>query len=217
MRMTRRPRTQRASGEGTQGPHEDGRHLPSPTVLSRGGSMRRGAGRIGGAVAALVLFTLALPGVAAAQHTVDITWNETKTYTAETIDVTFTFTLAVSGFTEYDITLLGASVETFPAISQGRVFVVTLRPDRQRDMVRVQVQRTVVEPNLTNHVIVSISLLPPLPPLPPLPAPTGTQREALEALYDATGGESWDHSTNWKDPNQPLSTWDSVGTDAVGL
>ena len=56
--MTRRPRTQRESGEGTQGPHEDGRPLPSPTVLSRGGSTRRGAGRIGGAVAALVLFTL---------------------------------------------------------------------------------------------------------------------------------------------------------------
>ena len=40
-------------------------------------------------------------------------------------------------------------------------------------------------------------------------------RAALEALYDATGGETWTISTNWKTA-APLGEWHGVSTDASG-
>ena len=40
-----------------------------------------------------------------------------------------------------------------------------------------------------------------------------TDREALEVLYDATGGASWTESTNWKTA-APLAEWYGVTTDA---
>ena len=43
--------------------------------------------------------------------------------------------------------------------------------------------------------------------------PTGTDRTALEALYDATGGDSWTTSTNWKTDN---GDWHGVTTDTDG-
>ena len=42
-----------------------------------------------------------------------------------------------------------------------------------------------------------------------------TDRTALEALYDATGGASWTDRTNWKTP-APLGDWHGVTTDAGG-
>ena len=42
-----------------------------------------------------------------------------------------------------------------------------------------------------------------------------TDREALEALYDATGGgDTWTTETNWMDDNQPLNAWHGVTTDS---
>ena len=44
--------------------------------------------------------------------------------------------------------------------------------------------------------------------------PTGTDRTALEALYDATDGEnSWTTKTNWKTNN---GDWHGVTTDVDG-
>ena len=43
----------------------------------------------------------------------------------------------------------------------------------------------------------------------------GTDRAALEALYDATGGPSWKSSTNWK-TSAPLDAWEGVSTDDAG-
>ena len=40
-------------------------------------------------------------------------------------------------------------------------------------------------------------------------------RNALVALYHATGGESWHDSTNWL-TDKPLSEWDGVKTDSTG-
>ena len=47
--------------------------------------------------------------------------------------------------------------------------------------------------------------------------PGGEQgdRAALEALYDATGGDGWTNDTNWK-TDVPLSEWYGVRTDAAG-
>ena len=42
-----------------------------------------------------------------------------------------------------------------------------------------------------------------------------TDRAALEALYDATGGANWTTSTNWKS-GVPLRDWHGVRTDSDG-
>ena len=42
-----------------------------------------------------------------------------------------------------------------------------------------------------------------------------SDRAALEALYDATGGAGWTYSTNWKS-SAPLGEWAGVTTDAAG-
>ena len=42
-----------------------------------------------------------------------------------------------------------------------------------------------------------------------------TDRAALEALYDATGGPNWTNNTNWK-TDTPLSEWFGVTTDGEG-
>ena len=42
-----------------------------------------------------------------------------------------------------------------------------------------------------------------------------TDREVLEALYDATGGASWTDGTNWKTA-APLGDWYGVTTDTAG-
>ena len=42
-----------------------------------------------------------------------------------------------------------------------------------------------------------------------------TDRAALVALYDATGGETWTNSTNWK-TDAPLGEWSGVTTGAGG-
>ena len=47
------------------------------------------------------------------------------------------------------------------------------------------------------------------------PLPAQPQREALEALYEATVGPNWVHSTNWTTP-APLDEWYGVDTDAAG-
>ena len=42
-----------------------------------------------------------------------------------------------------------------------------------------------------------------------------TDRAALVALYDATGGANWTNSTNWLS-SEPLSSWSQVLTDTNG-
>ena len=42
-----------------------------------------------------------------------------------------------------------------------------------------------------------------------------SDRAALEAFYDATGGSSWTNSTNWL-TDAPLSDWFGVTTDDSG-
>ena len=44
-------------------------------------------------------------------------------------------------------------------------------------------------------------------------APDNTDRAALIALYNATGGGHWYSSTNWLSDDEPISTWYGVTTD----
>ncbi|MDE2937306.1 MAG: hypothetical protein OXR67_00070 [Chloroflexota bacterium] len=46
-------------------------------------------------------------------------------------------------------------------------------------------------------------------------SPADTDREALMALYDATGGPTWHSSETWASAN-PFSEWAGVSTDAQG-
>ena len=70
-------------------------------------------------------------------------------------------------------------------------------------------------------VTVSDAAPPPIPPVPPppLPGPTqgsvATDRAALVALYDETGGGDWTNNNNWKS-SAALSTWHGVITDFDG-
>ena len=45
--------------------------------------------------------------------------------------------------------------------------------------------------------------------------PQSTDRQVLEALYDATGGPGWTTKTNWK-TSAPLDEWSGVSTDWAG-
>ena len=47
------------------------------------------------------------------------------------------------------------------------------------------------------------------------PARPGSDREVLEALYEAAGGASWTDGTGWMTP-APLGEWYGVATDAAG-
>ena len=163
------------------------------------------------AVAALVLLVLVpLEGGAQTAPTAEITWDQEAAYTAETFDLTFTFSEEVSGFTADDLHMQDGTVETFPAVSQGTVFVITIRPDRSEEQIIVVLLTESVtgvissEKNRQKGVSISLSRPPRL-----------TNREALEALYDATDGPNWTTSTNWKSA-EPLNTWYSVTTDADG-
>ncbi|MYE03681.1 MAG: hypothetical protein F4Y00_01715 [Bacteroidetes bacterium SB0662_bin_6] len=42
-----------------------------------------------------------------------------------------------------------------------------------------------------------------------------TDRAALVALYDATGGDNWRSKTNWKS-DKPLNEWYGIETDSTG-
>ena len=42
-----------------------------------------------------------------------------------------------------------------------------------------------------------------------------TERDALEALYDATGGADWNNNANWLG-GTPVSQWNGVTVDAIG-
>ncbi|MCZ0942610.1 MAG: SwmB domain-containing protein, partial [Gammaproteobacteria bacterium] len=43
-----------------------------------------------------------------------------------------------------------------------------------------------------------------------------SDKQALEALYDATGGDSWTDGAHWKSATEPLGSWHGVTTDGDG-
>ena len=51
--------------------------------------------------------------------------------------------------------------------------------------------------------------------LMPTPTPATTEKGALIALYQATGGANWTHNDNWL-TDEPLSTWYGVTADRSG-
>ena len=65
--------------------------------------------------------------------------------------------------------------------------------------------------------IITFTTLPPavLSTSPQIVEPPVTDRAALEAFYDATGGPRWTRRTNWK-TSAPLDDWYGVKTDSSG-
>ena len=170
----------------------------------------------------LLLLILGLPLGVSAQAgapTATATWDQlavyevaTVTYEAETFDLTVTFSEEVEGFEEADVGILqeAATIETFPAQSRGTVFVLTIRPDPSAERIFFLLDKGVVTSVVTglrNESDVILAVVPLSPPSPSL-----TEREALEALYDATGGPKWKHNTNWK-KTENLDDWYGVTTE----
>ena len=60
------------------------------------------------------------------------------------------------------------------------------------------------------RTVTDISLTLTVPPV------TGTEREALEALYHATDGPNWTSKDNWLDATKPLGDWHGVTTNTDG-
>ena len=61
------------------------------------------------------------------------------------------------------------------------------------------------------------SVLQPVPTYTPTPVPLAAEREALAALYEATGGSSWavDRQLHWRS-EVPLAHWTGVTLNAQG-
>ena len=54
-----------------------------------------------------------------------------------------------------------------------------------------------------------------VPTASPRPTQTMSEREALAAFYNATGGPNWNDNTNWLS-GAPLNEWHGVSTDSAG-
>ena len=82
------------------------------------------------------------------------------------------------------------------------------------------IEATTYDAGATGQFTLAISGLTAVVTPTPEPTPTpiytsATDRAALVALYDATGGTNWTNSSNWKSDSH-LSQWHGVRTDASG-
>ena len=175
---------------------------------------RRGQQRtrmLKGWVSALV-WGLALPLTAAAQPTVEITWDQLTVWSESSFTLTFTFSEAVEGFTAEDLDLgeylfvSPARKTNFQALS-ATTYTLEVTPDIV-DGERVRYVYVIVEAGAAQAVAdgadnaaaaLSISMLP-------------TNREVLEALYHATDGPKWTRRDNWLS-DKPLREWYGVTTE----
>ena len=68
---------------------------------------------------------------------------------------------------------------------------------------------------LTSQLLLGIVYLLVSPGMVAAQGTVETDRAALVALYDATGGDSWEDKTNWKS-DKPLNKWYGIETDSTG-
>ena len=91
----------------------------------------------------------------------------------------------------------------------------TLQPQKARVIIPVNAAQvanggTPKRETPTKRTVTDISLTLTVPPV------TGTEREALEAFYHATGGANWTSKDNWLDATKPLGEWHGVTTNSAG-
>ena len=162
-----------------------------------------------------------VPGSAQTTPTVTITWDEQAAWLEPSFTVTFTFSEAVEDLTgEAEDILLGTATTVtganFQALS-ATTYTLEVTPGAGAEFVNVVVRRDAaqaVNGGAGNaETIAVVSLIPSPPPVPPV---TGTEREALDAFYAATGGANWMTNTNWEDATKPLGERHGVTTNGDG-
>ena len=161
---------------------------------------------------------------------ITLTWDEDAGL-EPSFTVTITFSEAVADFTLQDTLVLGFSrtdgrgpsqweVRAADLQGSGTTYSVEVTPDPHpvQDLpagsvlfsISYDAVRTVSRgtPNEQRTEIISL--------LPSVPSVTGTEREALTALYTATGGANWTSKDNWLDDDTDLGEWHGVTTNTDG-
>ena len=104
----------------------------------------------------------------------------------------------------YLMTIRGTQVDVVleEAVMHGDTVIISYQPGSSpiRHIYAFQTE-PLVDVTVTNNT----------PPAPP----TGTDRAALTAFYNATSGVNWENNDNWRS-NMPLDQWYGVGTDTDG-
>ena len=158
---------------------------------------------------------------------ITLTWDEDAGL-EPSFTVTITFSEAVADFTLQDILVLGFSrtdgrgpsqweVRAADLQGSGTTYSVEVTPDPHpvQDLpagsvlfsISYDAVRTVSggTPNEQKEQVIDLIL--------PV---TGTEREALTALYTATGGANWTSKDNWLDDDTDLGEWHGVTTNTDG-
>ena len=158
---------------------------------------------------------------------IELSWDQREAWLGPSFTLTITFSEAVTGFELNDLSITTYSmaggngiqssgdIEDFRTISAGTTYSVEVTPNppgSQRALsVVVTIRNNAVlrtsdsSPNERKEQVIDLIL--------PV---TGTEREALTALYNATDGANWTDSTNWLDATKPLGEWYGVTTNTDG-
>ena len=68
---------------------------------------------------------------------------------------------------------------------------------------------------LTSQLLLGIACILVSPAMVAAQGTVETDRAALVALYDSTGGDNWTSNTNWKS-DKPLNEWYGIEADSTG-
>ena len=158
---------------------------------------------------------------------IELSWDAREAWLGPFFTLTITFSEAVTGFTLNDLSMQTnslsdgtghqSSVETanFQEILAKTTYSVEVTPvphiHQQARAVSVLIDNAAVHtvngetPNEQKSQLIDLIL--------PV---TGTEREALAALYTATGGANWTSNDNWLDDDMELGDWHGVTTNDDG-
>ena len=155
---------------------------------------------------------------------ITLSWDAREVWLGPSFTLTITFSEAVTGFTLGDLLMLtntrsdglgsqsGVETANFQEILAGTTYSVEVTPvptrfERARAVsvtIHSNAVQTVDGPNEQKDQVIDLIL--------PV---TGTEREALTALYNATDGANWTDSTNWL-TTAALGEWHGVTTNTDG-
>ena len=156
---------------------------------------------------------------------IELSWDQREAWLGPSFTLTITFSEAVTGFELNDLSITTYSmaggngiqssgdIEDFRTISAGTTYSVEVTPTppgSQRALsvvviIRADAVQTSNGPNRQKEQVIDLIL--------PV---TGTEREALTALYNATDGANWTSKDNWLDDDMDLDDWHGVTTNTAG-
>ena len=155
---------------------------------------------------------------------IELSWDAREAWLGPSFTLTITFSEAVTGFMLNDLSMLtnsrsdglgtqsGVETANFQEILAGTTYSVEVTPvpiQFERALavsvtIRAGAVQTSNGPNRQKEQVIDLIL--------PV---TGTEREALVALYNATDGASWTDSMNWL-TTADLGEWHGVTTNTDG-